>query len=62
LSTYLANAISLPMLSLAYQNWMICMTYQHFLKKFLHLMNKSTHFELPHSNRLRCYFQSTTRR
>jgi hypothetical protein len=38
--------ISLPMLSLAYQNLSRMMN-QHFLKKSLHWMNKLTHFQSP---------------
>ncbi len=45
------QAIPLPTLSLAYQNWMIHMMNQHSLKKSLHSMNKSMHFQLPS-----CYF------
>jgi hypothetical protein len=47
LSTFLANAISLPMLSLAYQNLMSHMMNQHFLKKSLHWMDKPMHFQSP---------------
>jgi hypothetical protein len=56
LSTFPANTISLPMLSLAYQN-LSPITNQHFLKKPLHLTNKPTHFQSP-----LMLFQSTTRR
>jgi hypothetical protein len=43
LSTFPAKAISLPMLSLAYQNSMNRMMNPHFLKKSLHLMNNLMH-------------------
>ncbi len=46
LSTFPAIAISSLMLSLAYQNLTNHMTNQHFLKKSLHSMNNSMHFQL----------------
>jgi hypothetical protein len=47
LSTYLANAISLMMLSRAYQNSKIRMTNQYSLKRSLHSTSKPTYFQLP---------------